>query len=335
MVGAEEPRAAGELTAAGPRRRATLNRGDRRSDPWSHVLPESTPTRSDPDRSLLRHLRAFEADVDDGAVIRRIFLEETRAAVARLPGFYFELGRRTDEAVESLADQLFAVAARRPRQGAPYLGRRPFRAWIELELDDAAILGQAVHGRRSLLRELLRAELVRARRRDPVLEWRDAVYQAAVGPRGAGTRAPPPGLVAPAEALERAAQQLPRSATPLVVVRLAQAAADELAALPPEVDAPCPDPQHRVAVEVALGRAWRHLSQRQQAVLAAFVRPGAATTTTERDPAADQVARIITDALEGPGAPPPRHPGGVLDAAATILAEMGLIPGDGRIRLSS
>ena len=57
----------------------------------------------------------------------------------RYPDAYFELGRRTSESVEGLADRVFTICARVPKGRFPFRGRAPFPAFVEERFDDPPI----------------------------------------------------------------------------------------------------------------------------------------------------------------------------------------------------
>lgn len=299
--------------------------------------PTRAPRRLPPPRgprlqvrpaSLVEAMAVFEADRCDGAMIHAAFLRAVRRRAARLPAFYFELGVRDEEAVASLADRVFTVAARQERHGAPWFGRRPFRAWLEAQADDATVLHQAVYGRRSLLAELLRSDLERARRRDPRVSWRDAVYRLATAGVGPPT-APLPGVIDPAEALDRAWAESPPGASPLDVVRRAQAMVDGLELVDLQDGAPVgPDAEARLHVAHLVHRVWDDLTPRQRALVISRGRAGGPGRPAVDHP--DDLVPVASRFAAALGATEPVRPGGaaaVVEAACAVLVAHGVLPG--------
>lgn len=112
-----------------------------------------------------------------GMELRTAFVRATDRATRRFPDAWFELGQRTDDAVEGLADRTFTVCDRVPKGRFPYLGRTPFRAAVDDGQDDTAFQRQTFYARLSVLREVLRDDYARNMRHDPELRWRDELFR--------------------------------------------------------------------------------------------------------------------------------------------------------------
>jgi len=222
----------------------------------------------------------------------------------RYPDAYFELGRKTDDAVEGLADRVFTVCARVTKGRFPFSGREPFNAFVEERFDDPPIRYHSFFARLSITRELLRDDYAFNIRRDPVLRWRDELHrelgralketceQVDEGP-GAWRRWKAPGLrLAAVRSLDEVRDRLARTAgerplselvpealamvgRPLSHSQLSNLLADALGGPPAEVSMDAeihPDLPERMAVRAAVMEAWQELTTEERALLAALAR---------------------------------------------------------------
>ncbi len=109
--------------------------------------------------------------------LRDLFLRHVDRVTRRYPDAYFELGCRSDDAVEGLADRALTVCAAVAKGRFPFMGRVPFRAFVEEAFDDPPIRYHSFYARLSVARELLRDDYAFNLRRDPVLRWRDQLHR--------------------------------------------------------------------------------------------------------------------------------------------------------------
>lgn len=109
--------------------------------------------------------------------LRGLFLRHVDRITRRYPDAYFELGCRTDDAVEGLADRTLTVCAAVSKGRFPFSGRVPFRAYVEEAFDDPPIRYHSFYARLSIARELLRDDYAFNLRRDPLLRWRDELHR--------------------------------------------------------------------------------------------------------------------------------------------------------------
>lgn len=109
--------------------------------------------------------------------LRDLFLRHVDRVTRRYPDAYFELGCRTDDAVEGLADRVLTICAAVSKGRFPFSGRVPFRAFVEEGFDDPPIRYHSFYARLSIARELLRDDYAFNLRRDPVLRWRDELHR--------------------------------------------------------------------------------------------------------------------------------------------------------------
>ena len=121
------------------------------------------------DRCETDHLLAAE--------LRRRFVRHTDRLTRRYPRAYFELGRKTSEAVEALADRSFVVCARVQKGRFPFQGRTPFSCYVEEDFEDSPIRYHSFYAKLSIARELLRDDYAANIRRDPVLRWKDQLHR--------------------------------------------------------------------------------------------------------------------------------------------------------------
>ncbi len=78
---------------------------------------------------LLALIRRFESDAAAAVALREAFVRAVSRVTRRYPDEYFELGQRSEEAMEGLADRVLTSRARLPKGRFPFLGRTPFAAY--------------------------------------------------------------------------------------------------------------------------------------------------------------------------------------------------------------
>lgn len=242
-----------------------------------------------------------------GPVLVTAFVRAVRRVSARYPDCWFELGQRTDEAVEGLAHRAFTVCDRVPKGRFPFLQRTPFQTFVAEAHDDRTIGWHAFYAKLSITRELMRDDYARNVRKDPVLRWRDALYRevgevlARVAVRSgegwtvevAGPR-PVRSTEAVVERLRGGAggvEALVPEALRLLGAPIRQGPLANLLVqvIPaPTADVAWPEPEARdpsaVAVREAVLVAWEGLEPPARALLAALVRDEDYDTMILRDP---------------------------------------------------
>ena len=109
--------------------------------------------------------------------LRGLFLRHTDRITRRYPDAYFELGVRSADAVESLADRALAVCSSVKKGRFPFSNRAPFEAYVEEAFDDPPIRYHSFYARLAIARELLRDDYAFNLRRDPVLRWRSELHR--------------------------------------------------------------------------------------------------------------------------------------------------------------
>jgi hypothetical protein len=114
----------------------------------------------------------------EGPALLQVFARNVQAAARRYPDAYFEMGRRTPEALSSLVDRVFTACERVPKGRFPFLGRVPFRAYLDERHDDPTIRYHSFYARLSITREILRDDYAFNLRRDPALRWRRDLHRA-------------------------------------------------------------------------------------------------------------------------------------------------------------
>lgn len=130
--------------------------------------------------SLATLVTEFEAGRSTAARaqdLRDLFLRHVDRVTRRYPDAYFELGCRSEDALEGLADRALTVCAAVVKGRFPFSGRVPFRAYVEEAFDDPPIRYHSFFARLSITRELLRDDYAFNLRRDPVLRWRDDLHR--------------------------------------------------------------------------------------------------------------------------------------------------------------
>ncbi len=127
--------------------------------------------------SLRTLVDRYESDPRLAAELRRRFVRHTERLTHRYPQAYFELGRKTTEAVEALADRSFVACARLEKGRFPFQGRTPFSCYVEEEFEDSPIRYHSFYAKLSIARELLRDDYAANIRRDPVLRWKDQLHR--------------------------------------------------------------------------------------------------------------------------------------------------------------
>lgn len=218
------------------------------------------------------------------------------------PDAYFELGQKTPEAIDGLADRVFTVCSRVPKGRYPFSGREPFRACVDERMSGRDIRYHCFYARLSVAREMLRDDYAVNVRRDPVLRWRAELF-AEVGEALAAVATPTGGRTGRTAVwhLGGGGPSLVRSAD-VVVERLRRSEARDVPALvtlalrlggpstqgritnllaevlsPPSVqealvEARDADPDLRLAVRAAVAEGWAGLSDEDRLLLVAIAR---------------------------------------------------------------
>ncbi len=122
-------------------------------------------------------IAGFASDTHFARPLRDCFIKHVKQTTARYPDAYFELGRKTSEAVEGLADRSFTVCARVEKGRFPFSARTPFTCFVEERFDDPPIRYHSFYAKLSITRELLRDDYAFNVRRDPVLRWKDDLHR--------------------------------------------------------------------------------------------------------------------------------------------------------------
>jgi hypothetical protein len=122
-------------------------------------------------------IAGFASEPQYAQPLRDSFIKHVKQATARYPNAYFELGQKTPEAVEGLADRSFTVCARVEKGRFPFSARTPFSTFIEERFDDPPIRYHSFYAKLSITRELLRDDYAFNIRRDPVLRWKDDLHR--------------------------------------------------------------------------------------------------------------------------------------------------------------
>ena len=229
-------------------------------------------------------------------------VRHVRHVTRRYPDAYFELGQRTDEAIDGLAGRVFTICAQVTKGRFPFMGRPPFRTYVEEEFDDAPIRYHSFYAKLSITREILRDDYARNIRRDPVLRFRDDLHRRigkvldehatpVEGGRGGHRRwtAVTETLQIPASEAQVVDELRGRGDEPLadLVVyalrRLAQPISHSRRSNllgeviePPSTLEPAPDPaealEELVTIRNAVLAAWAELSADERALVAALAR---------------------------------------------------------------
>ena len=105
------------------------------------------------------------------------FVRHVKRATSRYPDAYFELGQKSPEAIEGLADRSFVVCARVAKGRFPFSARTPFQCFVEERFDDPPIRYHSFYAKLSITRELLRDDYAFNLRRNPVLRWKDDLHR--------------------------------------------------------------------------------------------------------------------------------------------------------------
>ncbi len=260
----------------------------------------------------------------------RSFVEEDREALpllsavhrsidrvtSRYPDAYFELGQRTPEAVEGLADRVFTICARVEKGRFPFSGRAPFVAYVEEDFADSPIRYHTFYAKLSITRELLRDDYAFNIRRNPQLRWRDELHRSVgrtlketctpVGDApGAHRRWVPavqrPGIVRSIEDVQRRLRSHPDRSLESIVPRALQLAGQSLShsqltnLLAGVLEGPPPDlaPEDtdggvlpdQLAIRRAVTATWNALKDEERALIAALARGDDYDTLIARVPA--------------------------------------------------
>jgi hypothetical protein len=134
--------------------------------------------RTPPPGQLAPLIARAEAAGHSDDPLRQAFVREVDTATRRLPDCWFELGRRSPDAVESLAHRVLVRCARAPLGRYPFSGRTLFRSAVEEQWGDPPVRYHAFRSKLSVTRELLRSDRAFNLARDPVSRAADARYRA-------------------------------------------------------------------------------------------------------------------------------------------------------------
>lgn len=250
----------------------------------------------------------FLADGDHGDDLLVVFRRSTARLVARYPDCWFELGARSDEAVDGLAHRAFTACARVPKGRFPFQDRTPFRCYVDEQFDDRTVGYHTFWARLSITRELLRDDYARNIRRDPELRWRDQLHRelgrllperASLTPAGWVSPATGPRRALPIEEVIRQirgeplplAQRLDRALTllgrPIPHSQLTNLIADTLQAPAAELDEPVSEPTCAEAQDIrsAVLDAWESLDPDARSLLRALCRGDDYDAIIARSPA--------------------------------------------------
>lgn len=245
-------------------------------------------------------VRVWVGRGERGLDLRQLVGRQVATITRGYPDAYFELNHKTAEAVDGLADRVFAICSRVPKGRYPFSGREPFRACVEERFDGRDIRYHCFYARLSVTRELLRDDYARNLTHDPRLRWRAELYaevgvalaaqatpQGGRSPRTAVWQLPASGptLVRRADqVLEHLRRQPARDVPTLVGLalrhggpttqsRLANLLAELLTPPAEEVEPDEPveaDPSLRLAVREAVREVWLALGEEDRALLAAI-----------------------------------------------------------------
>ena len=254
-------------------------------------------------RQLSELVQVFVEEQREALALRDAVRAHVERATRRYPDAYFELGRRTPEAVEGLSDRVFTICARVAKGRFPFLGRAPFPAYVEEDFDDPPIRYHTFYAKLSITRELLRDDYAFNIRRDPVLRWRDELHRT-VGralraqgtpvsaAQGAHQRwtvpAQGPVLTRPLEEVARRLRSRPQDSVESLVSAALRLAGQPLShsqvtnllaevCPPPPPEVPPEEAVHEslpeiMAVRAAVTAAWSELGPAERALIAALAR---------------------------------------------------------------
>jgi hypothetical protein len=261
-------------------------------------------------------VRAFVEEEREALPLLDVMHRNIDRVTSRYPDAYFELGQRTPEAVEGLADRVFTICARIEKGRFPFSGRPPFRAYVDEDFDDGTIRYHTFYAKLSITRELLRDDYAFNIRRNPQLRWRDELHRS-VGrvlketcrPDGDAPGAhrrwvpaqPRPGVVRSIEDVRRRlrehASQPLETLVPLALQlagqsmshsQLTNLLADVLVGPPPETEPEDTDGgalPDQLLIRQAVTDAWNNLSPDERALIAALARGDDYDTLIARVPA--------------------------------------------------
>lgn len=264
-------------------------------------------------------VRAFLNDESTGAPLRQEVARGVASATQSYPDAYFNLGRRTPEAVDDLINRVFTVCARVPKGRYPFLNRVPFRAYVDENMTGQNIRYHTFYAKISITREILRTDYEHNLVRDPRLRWRaelfDQVHAAlkAHGRLVSDGSGGPPRYAAPGPALTLVRRQdavvddLARSGLREVPELVARAlrqtgptTASRMCALIGEVLCPEQDAEDdareaaepatqgnvslRLSVRDAVLRAWRELTDEERGLMTALARGDSYDEVMAREP---------------------------------------------------
>ena len=122
-------------------------------------------------------IKQFETDSDSAQSLLGAFHRHIRHVTSSYPDAYFELGQRTPEALDGLANRTMSVCARVKKGRFPFSGRTPFLTYVQERLDDPPIRYHSFYAKLSIARELLRNDYAFNIRRNPRLRWKDKLHR--------------------------------------------------------------------------------------------------------------------------------------------------------------
>lgn len=102
-------------------------------------------------------VQAFLGDPEgaEAAALLEVFRRHVRRATRTTPAGWFASQRRDAATLDDLARRCLDSCARTPRPRYPFSGREPFVAYLDEQLDSAAIRYHTFYARLSVLRELM------------------------------------------------------------------------------------------------------------------------------------------------------------------------------------
>jgi hypothetical protein len=131
------------------------------------------PPGADPLPPLVRD---FDAREGSAQALLSEFEKHVHHVTRTYPDAWFSTGRKEREAVVDLAHRAFTSCARVEKGRFPFLGRRPFRCYVEERFEGRTIRYHSFYAKLSITREIMRDDYARNLRRDPVLRWRAELF---------------------------------------------------------------------------------------------------------------------------------------------------------------
>ncbi len=145
------------------------------------LLLDLRPALNEPDRRWTPRIAAHRAGDDDAT---RDLLRDSLRAVDRVsrryPDVYFELARKTPEAVASLGHRVFCRLDGRSFGRFPFSGRTPFDAFVAETMGDRDVRYHSFEARLSIAREALREQYAFNVRHHPEWAAKEELHKAVV-----------------------------------------------------------------------------------------------------------------------------------------------------------